>query len=143
MFHRPLLDVPDPFPSFCSFPPPSKQTLLPLTGIRKSPGATPHGGFQFGRLVEPTPLTNMAQHYRLGLFRGSDFAGTLKILNRVRVESCVSSRSRTFVPVSWMCNTQTSVSLNSTESEFISLDSGLRMDGIPRSSCLGFGETNQ
>ena len=39
--------------------------------------------------------------------------------------------SRTFVPISWMCKKQTSVSHGSTESEIISLDAGLRMDGIP------------
>ena len=37
----------------------------------------------------------------------------------------------TFVPVSWMCKKQTSVSHSSTESEIISLDAGLRLDGIP------------
>ena len=31
----------------------------------------------------------------------------------------------------WMCKKQTSVSHNSTEAEIISLDAGLRMDGIP------------
>ena len=35
------------------------------------------------------------------------------------------------VPISWMCKKQTSVSHSSTESDFISLDAGLRMDGIP------------
>ena len=39
--------------------------------------------------------------------------------------------SHTFVPISWMCKKQTSVSYSSTESEIISLDAGLRMDGIP------------
>ena len=39
--------------------------------------------------------------------------------------------SRTFVPISWMCKKQTSVSHSSTESEIISLDAGLRMDGLP------------
>ena len=39
--------------------------------------------------------------------------------------------SGTFVPVSWMCKKQTSVSHSSTESEIISLDAGLRMDGFP------------
>ena len=39
--------------------------------------------------------------------------------------------SRTFVPISWMCKKQTSVSHGSTESEIISLDAGLRMDGFP------------
>ena len=39
--------------------------------------------------------------------------------------------SRTFVPISWMCKKQTSVSHSSTESEIISLDANLRMDGLP------------
>ena len=39
--------------------------------------------------------------------------------------------SHTFVPTSWMCKKQTSVSHSSTESEIISLDAGLRLDGIP------------
>ena len=39
--------------------------------------------------------------------------------------------SRTFVPISWMCKKQTSVSHRSTESEIISLDAGLRLDGTP------------
>ena len=39
--------------------------------------------------------------------------------------------SHTFVPRSWMCKKQTSASQSSTESEIISLDAGLRLDGIP------------
>ena len=39
--------------------------------------------------------------------------------------------SHTFVSISWMCKKQTSVSHSSTESENISLDAGLRLDGIP------------
>ena len=39
--------------------------------------------------------------------------------------------SHTFVPISWMCKTQTAVSHSSTESEIISLDAGLRLDEIP------------
>ena len=39
--------------------------------------------------------------------------------------------SHTFVPISWMCKKQTSVSHSSTESEIISLDAGLRLFGIP------------
>ena len=38
--------------------------------------------------------------------------------------------SRTFVPISWMCTKQTSVSHSSTEPEIISLGAGLRMDGL-------------
>ena len=37
--------------------------------------------------------------------------------------------SHTFVPISWMCRKQTAVSHSSTES--ISLDTGLRLDGLP------------
>ena len=55
---------------------------------------------------------NTAQKYRSG--------GILRIFG-----------SRTFVPVSWMCKKQASVSHRSTEAEVISLDAGLRMDGIP------------
>ena len=39
--------------------------------------------------------------------------------------------SHTLVPISWMCKKQTSVSHSATESEIISLDAGLRLDGIP------------
>ena len=39
--------------------------------------------------------------------------------------------SQAFVPSSPMCKKQTSVSHSSTESEIISLDAGLRFDGIP------------
>ena len=39
--------------------------------------------------------------------------------------------SRTFIPVSWMCKKQTSVSHSTTKSETISLDAGLRVDGLP------------
>ena len=38
--------------------------------------------------------------------------------------------SHTHVPISWMCKKQASVSHSSTESEIISLDKGLRLDGI-------------
>ena len=39
-------------------------------------------------------------------------------------------RSHTFVPTSWMCKKQTSVSHSSTQSEIVSLNAGLRMDGL-------------
>ena len=57
IFHRPLFDVLDPCPSCCSTPPPSTPTALPMSGIRRSPCATPHGGLLFGYLAESTPLT--------------------------------------------------------------------------------------
>ena len=45
--------------------------------------------------------------------------------------------SHTFVPTSWMCKRQTSVSHSSTESEIISLDAGLRLDGITAHYFMG------
>ena len=39
--------------------------------------------------------------------------------------------SLTFVPIIWMCEKQSSVYHSSTEPEIISLDAGLRLDGIP------------
>ena len=70
---------------------------------------------------------NTAQHCRLGSFQDSDCAGDLEdSKSTARSVLCISG-SRTFVPVSWMCKKQTSVS----ESEIISLDAGLRMDGLP------------
>ena len=35
------------------------------------------------------------------------------------------------VPISWMCKKQSAVSHSSSESEIISLDIGLRLDGLP------------
>ena len=51
--------------------------------------------------------------------------------NPLRVEHCAFFGSHTLVPTSWMCKKQTSVSHSSTESEIISLDTGLRFDGLP------------
>ena len=39
--------------------------------------------------------------------------------------------SHTFVPIIWMCKKQTAVSHSSTESEIITLDTGLRLDVLP------------
>ena len=61
-----------------------------------------------------------AQNCRLGLFQDSPSSGGLL---------CIFG-SRTFVPTSWMCKKQTSVSQSSIESDIISLDAGLRMGGF-------------
>ena len=55
----------------------------------------------------------------------------LRIQNPLLEEHCAFWEVHTFVPISWMCQKQTSVSLSSTESEIISLDAGLRLDRIP------------
>ena len=54
----------------------------------------------------------------------------LKTKNLLQVEHYAFLEVHTFVPISWMCKKQTSVSHSSTESDIISLDAGLRMDGI-------------
>ena len=72
----------------------------------------------------------MAQHRRQGLFQDSDFAGDLEDSNSTSGGVLCIFGSRTFVPASWMCEKQTSVSHGFTESKGISLDAGLRMDGL-------------
>ena len=56
--------------------------------------------------------------------------GILKTRNRLRRGVLCIFVGRTFVPISWMCKKQTSVSHSSTESDVISLYSGFRTDGI-------------
>ena len=67
---------------------------------------------------------------RLGLFQDADFAGDLEDSKSTSGGTLCVFGSHTFVPISWMCMKQTSVSHSSTESEIISLDAGLRLDGI-------------
>ena len=67
----------------------------------------------------------------LELFQDSDFAGELEDSKSTSGRTLCIFGSRTFVPTSWMCKKQTSVSHSSTESEVISLDAGWRIDGIP------------
>ena len=55
----------------------------------------------------------------------------LKIQNPLLEERCAFFGSHTFVSISWMCKKQTAVSHSSTESEIISLDTGLRLHGLP------------
>ena len=73
---------------------------------------------------------NTAKQCRLGLFQDSDFAGDLEDSKFTSGGTLCVFGSHTFVPISWMCKRQTSVSHSSTESEIISLDAGLRLDGI-------------
>ena len=76
-------------------------------------------------------LGNTAQQCRSGLFQDSDFAGDLEYSKSTSGGVSCMFGSQTFVPTSWMCKTQTSVSHSSTEADIISLDAGLSMDGIP------------
>ena len=74
---------------------------------------------------------NSAEQCRLGLFQDSDFTGDLEDSKSTSGGTLYVFGSHTFVPISWMCKKQTSVSHSSTESEIIALDAGLRLDGLP------------
>ena len=76
-------------------------------------------------------VDNTAQQCRLGLFQDSDFAGDLEDSKSTSGGTLCVFGSHTFVPISWMCKKQTAVSNSSKESEMISLDTGLRLDGLP------------
>ena len=76
-------------------------------------------------------MGNTAKQCRLGLFQDSDFAGDLEDSKSTSGVTLCIFGSHTFVPISWMCKKQTAVSHSSTESEIISLDTGLRLDGLP------------
>ena len=73
-------------------------------------------------------MGNTAKQCRLGLFQDSDFAGDLEVPKSTSGGTLCIFGSHTFVPISWMCEKQTAVSHSSTESEIISLDTGLRID---------------
>ena len=74
---------------------------------------------------------NTAKQCRLGLFQDSDFAGYLEDSESTSGGTLCIFGSHKFVPISWMCKKQTAVSHSSTESAIISLDTGLRLDGLP------------
>ena len=76
-------------------------------------------------------MGNSAKQCRLGLFQDSDFAGDLEDSKSTSGGTLCIFGSHTFVPISWMCKKQTAVSHSSTESEIISLNTGLRLDGLP------------
>ena len=75
-------------------------------------------------------MGNTAKQCGLGLFQDSDFAGDLEDSKSTSGRTLCVFGSHTFVPISWMCKKQTSDSHSSTESEIISLDTGLRSDGL-------------
>ena len=74
---------------------------------------------------------NTAKQCRLGLFQDSDLGGDLEDSQSTSGGTLCIFGSHTFVRISLMCKNQTSVSHSSTESEIISLDAVLRLDGKP------------
>ena len=81
-------------------------------------------------------LSNTVMWETLHNNAGWDCVRTLTSLEIWKTQKSTSWRtlcilgSHTFVPISWICEKQTSVSQSSTESEIISLDARLRLDGI-------------
>ena len=75
-------------------------------------------------------MGNTTKQCSLGLFQDSDFAGDLDDSKSTYGGTLCIFGSHTFVPISWMCRKQTTVSYSSTESEIISLDTGLSLDGL-------------
>ena len=65
-----------------------------------------------------------------GIVQDSDFTGDLEDSKSTSGGTLCVFGIHTFVPISWMCKKQTSVSHSSTESEIISLDAGMMLDGI-------------
>ena len=76
-------------------------------------------------------MEKTAQQCRLGLFQDSDFAGDLEDSKSTSVRILCIFGSQTFVSISWIEQETDAVSHGSTEAEVVSLDAGLRMDGIP------------
>ena len=76
-------------------------------------------------------VSNIAKQCRLGLFQDSDLAGDLEDSKATSGGILCALGSPTFVPTSLICKKQTSVSHSFTESEIISLDAWLRLDGMP------------
>ena len=71
------------------------------------------------------------EHCFLALFQDASFAGdTLDSKSTSGGLLCLVG-PKTFVTLAWMCKKQTAVSHSSAEAEIISLDAGLRMEGIP------------
>ena len=70
---------------------------------------------------------NTAKQCTLGLFQDSDFAGDLEDSKSTSGGTLCVFGSHTFVPISWMCKKQTSVSHSSTESEIISFEAVIKM----------------
>ena len=72
-----------------------------------------------------------------GLFQDSDFAGDLEDSKSTSGGTLCIFVSHTFVPISWMCKKQTSVSHSSTESEIISLGHGIETGWFACSGIMG------
>ena len=67
----------------------------------------------------------------LVLYTDASFADDIKNSNSTSGAIMFILGPNTYVPLNWHCKKQGAVSHSSTESETISLDAGIRMEGIP------------
>ena len=68
---------------------------------------------------------------KLSLFQDASFTGGLRDSKSTSGDLQSAFGSHTFVPIFWIDKRHTAVSHSSAESEIISLDEGLRIDGLP------------
>ena len=76
-------------------------------------------------------------------FKTSILQEILRTQNPLLEERCAFLEVIRLFQSVWMCKKQTSVSYSSTDSEIISLDAGLRLDGIPALVVILHGNTYQ
>ena len=71
------------------------------------------------------------KYLQLALFANASFASWLGDSKSTSGYILVLMDPNTFVPISWACKKQSSISNSSTESALISLDAALRLEGLP------------
>lgn len=81
--------------------------------------------------VQKCDVGDSTSKCHLALFTDAGFAGDLKDSRSTSGAFLFLVGPNTFVPITWFCEKQGAVSHSSTEAEVISLDAGLRMEGIP------------
>ena len=72
-----------------------------------------------------------AKDIQLAMFVDASFASWLSDSKSTSGAILCLMGPKTFVPISWFCKKQGSVTHSSTEAELIALDAALRMEGIP------------
>ena len=75
-------------------------------------------------------LAGKARDFELGLLQDADFAGNLKDSKSASGGVLCMFASQTCVPISWSCKKHTAVLHSSKEADVISLDGGVRMEGL-------------
>ena len=73
---------------------------------------------------------NKASECKIGVFQDADVAGEMGDSKSTSGGMLCIFADYTFLPISYACKQQTAVSQSSTEAEVISLDTGLRMEGL-------------